>query len=289
MDSGQDAIEAFQKALLQAQGDSESNHIQNDILDGDLDSHIVFSGSVSSVTSNSNQSNSLSRFKKKAPLPSWALFMMGLIVLPIATGVISAVLVESGNISNEYWANYGLNDGQVTIQDETYNVHEFDLGWRFDAEYPSEGYWDLVVEGIVGNNGGYSDATINGDGDGPHTRFDSFEIDGDTWYKMDMNHCSLGLDRCGNIFIKFDGNTVDVAGESMEAPIYVGYLSEAFEGTGAVTEFLGFVIWPISIIGGIIWGYKTDRKPFAYGVMTAGCLTLLPFVGLFLLLILFGF
>jgi hypothetical protein len=36
--------------------------------------------------------------------------------------------------------------------------------------------------------------------------------------------------------------------------------------------FFGLIIWPISIIGGIIWGFKTNRKPFAYGILSASLL-----------------
>ena len=27
-------------------------------------------------------------------------------------------------------------------------------------------------------------------------------------------------------------------------------------------------LWPVTIIAGIIWGYATGRRPFAYGLMS---------------------
>ena len=95
------------------------------------------------------------------------------------------------------------------------------------------------------------------------------------------------------VYIKLDGDEVDIATKNSEAPRWVGYYGwedDEFDATRDIIETLAFVIWPISFIGGIIWGFATDKKPFAYGIMAAGVLSIvLPFVGFFLLLILFGF
>jgi len=45
------------------------------------------------------------------------------------------------------------------------------------------------------------------------------------------------------------------------------------ELTSALTCF----IWPVVMIGGIIWGFATKRRSFAYGIMSAFILALAAF------------
>ena len=53
------------------------------------------------------------------------------------------------------------------------------------------------------------------------------------------------------------------------------YFSQNYpnELTSALTCF----IWPVVMIGGIIWGFATKRRSFAYGIMSAFVLALAAF------------
>ncbi|MBJ29248.1 MAG: hypothetical protein CMB61_04230 [Euryarchaeota archaeon] len=42
----------------------------------------------------------------------------------------------------------------------------------------------------------------------------------------------------------------------------------------------GFLIWPISFIGGIVWGFSRGNKYFAYGIITVASILLLLFLAL---------
>lgn len=373
MDSDSDAIEAFQKALLEAQDNSGSNQILNDISDGFSNSPQVFSGSVSPDDSTSTQSNSsfltVNEEKENSSLPPWALFMMGMIVLPIITGLISFTLIGTVEFTDD-WGEYSTGDAifneNVTIQDEIYYVHEFHLGDGFGDELAgNHGEWEIFAEGQLGNDTLISSAIIRGGDDVPNADM-AEDDDGNLWYKMEIGwtsggirwtsyyggycewegndledddvrwwckyevddeewydwwyycehhdsdwHCTDDFDQreahkdsaeenmwaeSGEdaiVYIKLDGDEVDIATKNSEAPRWVGYYGwedGESDATRDIIETLAFVIWPISFIGGIIWGFATDKKPFAYGIMAAGVLSIvLPFVGFFLLLILFGF
>ena len=375
VDSDSDAIEVFQKALLEAQDNSESNQILNDISDGFSNSPQVFSGSVSPDDSTSTQSNSsfltVNEEKENSSLPPWALFMMGMIVLPIITGLISFTLIGTVEFTDD-WGEYSTGDaiskGNITIQDEIYYYHGFHLGDGFGDELEGNpGEWEIFAEGQLGNDTLISSAIIRGDGD--VTNADMAEDDdGNLWSKMEIGwtshdfamwtsyyggycewegndlqdddvrwwckyevddeewddwwyycehhdsdwHCTddfdqrqahkdsaeenmwaeSGEDTIVYIYLYAD-DEVFIATKNSEAPRWVGYYSweiDESDTTRDIIETLAFVIWPISFIGGIIWGFATDKKPFAYGIMAAGVLSIvLPFVGFFLLLILFGF
>ena len=281
MDSNQDAIEAFQEALLQAQNNVESEKDPSDPVDGDSDSQIVFSGNVSSDSAIGAQSNLLSELEKTRTLPSWALFLSGLLVLPLLSGIISSILIEvTDGSGQEYFTHDGwTREPNITIQNESYAVREYYLGSGFEQEFPSNS-WDIVVEGDIGFAVGGS-AILWGNYEGPESRHQEIVIDGEVWYQMHVEDCH-SCSRCWsaeegcdcrscndvNVVIKIDGPAVDIATNSSNGADFVGYWSGANAGFFAL-EILGFLIMPISFIGGIIWGFKTDRKPFAYGIISA--------------------
>ena len=100
MDSNQDAIEAFQKALLQAQNDSEPKQTPAyAAAEGNSDGELMFSGSVSPDTSTPTQSNpalfTVYEEKEVSSNQFWGLFLMGLIVLPAITWITSCLLYTS--------------------------------------------------------------------------------------------------------------------------------------------------------------------------------------------------
>ena len=281
MDSNQDAIEVFQKALLQAQNNAESKQEPSDTVDENSDSQIVFSGKVSSDSATGPQLNPFSGIEKNRTLPSWALFLSGLLVLPLFAGIVSSILIEVSHSSGqEYFSHDGwTREPSITIQNETYSVREYHLGNGFEEEYPGNS-WDIVVEGDLGFAVGGT-AILWGNYQGPESQHQVFEIDGDTWYQMHVENCN-SCSRCWsaeegcdcsscndvNVFIKIDGEAVDIATNSSNGADFVGYWSGGNVGIFAL-EIIGFLIMPISFIGGIIWGFKTDRKPFAYGIISA--------------------
>jgi hypothetical protein len=281
VDSNQDAIEVFQKALLQAQNNAESKQEPSDTVDENLDSQVVFSGKVSSDSATGAQLNPFPGIGKKRTLPSWALFLSGLLVLPLFSGIVSSILIEVSHSSGqEYFSHDGwTREPNITIQNETYSVREYHLGIGFEEEYPGNS-WDIVVEGDLGFAVG-GNAILWGNYQGPESQHQAFEIDGETWYQMHVENCR-SCSRCWsaekgcdcsscndvNVFIKIDGAAVDIATNSSNGADFVGYWSG---GNGEIfaLEIIGFLIVPISFIGGIIWGFKTDRKPFAYGIISA--------------------
>ena len=301
MNPDQDAIEAFQKALLQAQNNPEPKQTPAyESLEGNSDGELVFSGSVSPDTTTVTQSNpalfTVYDEKEGESNQFWGLFLMGMIGLPIITGFISIILIsgiEDPYQSNEYWSSNASIGGNVTIQDETYYVYEFNLGPEFESNHPPEGdsIWNIYVSDIRSGtliNESYP-AHISGNSWGPYLFMHQENIvDGDIWYEMNYNEMSNE-----SAFIKFDRQEVNIATKSPYTPESVEYWAQEEVELGTNSEIYGFlssIIWPISIIGGLIWGFKTDRKPFAYGIMTAGLLAIvLPFAALLLIIMVYGY
>ena len=52
-----------------------------------------------------------------------------------------------------------------------------------------------------------------------------------------------------------------------------------------ILVLFGFLIWPVSFIGGIIWGFTRGNKYFAYGLVTIALILLLLFLALIALII----
>jgi len=312
VDSDKDVMEAFQKALEQAQNKPEPKQTPAyEAAEENSDGGLMFSGSVSPDTTMSTQSNpalfTVYDEKEESSNQSLGLFLAGMIVLPIITGIIS-VSIEAGSEEPYQWHDYWSHDASigenVTIQDEIYYVYEFNLGPGFESNYPPEGhsYWDIEVRGILGGNHsfegngnpsfGYQMASISGSSGGPYLYLhQQYYVDGNIWYEMNYNEESND-----SVLINIDRQEVHIATKSLYEPESVHYWgqqeweSPEMERNNEIYDFLSLIIWPISIIGGIIWGFKTDRKPFAYGIMTAGLLAIvLPFVVLLLVIMLFGY
>ena len=294
VDTDQDAIEAFQKALIQAQNNPESKQDRTVTMETDSDSQATFIGNVSSDSTSDAQSNSLSDAENRT-LPSWALFLMGLLVLPIFTGIISFnLLMDAEDSGLTYEAYNPTSKPSITIQNETYYVHEFNLGYGFNQHYPPDcesDCWEMIV--VVNNRIDGTNGVIWGNRDGPsYNRFEKFAENGNVWHSMYVVNCDEmvqeGMDCDDDILIniKTDESTINVATEYSEAPIYFEYWADDMASErGQYLFFFGLIIWPISIIGGIIWGFKTNRKPFAYGILSAGLLVVGgPFFGVIYLL-----
>ena len=139
MDSDQDAIEAFQKALSQAQNDSEPKQTPAyAAAEGNSDGELMFSGSVSPDTSTPTQSNpalfTVYEEKEVSSNQFWGLFLMGLIVLPGITWITSIAIIENSEDRLYYESNWPIYTDNVTIGEEIYYVHEFHLGDGFSNE-----------------------------------------------------------------------------------------------------------------------------------------------------------
>ena len=222
----------------------------------------------------------------KVTLPSWALFLLGLLVFPIFTGIISSSLLFLADDSDLIYESYDTTPKpSITIQDDVYYVHEFNLENGFNQHYPpncDSGCWEMIV--VVNNGADEIDGVIWGNRDGPlHNSFEKFTENGNVWHNMYVGNCHETLqediDCVILINIKPDENTVNVAIKHSGAPIYLDYWADDMATErGQYLFFFALAIWPISVIGGIIWGLKTDKKPLAYGILSAGLLIVWPWL-----------
>ena len=193
MDSDQDAIEAFQKALSQAQNDSEPKQTPAyAAAEGNSDGELMFSGSVSPDTSTPTQSNpalfTVYEEKEVSSNQFWGLFLMGLIVLPAITWITSITIIESSEYEDGlyYESNRPIYTDNVTIGEEIYYVHEFHLGDGFSNELEGNlGVWAITVEGIVGNETVAGRGVIRGFNDAAETDL-GMDDEGNLWHKMDF-------------------------------------------------------------------------------------------------------
>lgn len=69
--------------------------------------------------------------------------------------------------------------------------------------------------------------------------------------------------------------------------IYAIFMLTSFDILGGpdILILFGILIWPVSFIGGIIWGFTRGNKYFAYGVITIALILLLLFLALIALII----
>ena len=86
---------------------------------------------------------------------------------------------------------------------------------------------------------------------------------------------AYGDDGSLTVYLQVEGNTIRVASpQNLNGPNYVNYYAYEDEPIFNL-ESVSLMVWPMSVIAGLVWGFATDRRGFSYGVMIWGSVILL--------------
>ena len=194
-------------------------------------------------------------------------FLTGLIVIPVLLGGVSAFLgsmTETDGYGEEYSGNPVVT-GNVTIDDRTFETYAFSVSPDFHHDFDDPSWWDLTTSG----EGWYSwtDSYDFGDSD-----LQTVDSQGSQWQTMRTTSWDNPQD-LPEIYVRVDSDFVHVAFNPNECslcdqPEYFSYYSEDYPANEDAIALVMCLLWPVTIIGGIIWGYATSRRPFAHGLMS---------------------
>ena len=185
---------------------------------------------------------------------------------------------DSDFFNEEYSKNPPERSEDIIFEDEYFEVYIFTISSRFADIFAEQNYWDLNIESRLTDSyewGSY----ISGNDE----YIDQNSITDDTgmiWYNTDI-HDNPPEETVA--YVRIIEDTVHVAIKSdTPRPTYVHYYFEGNNGFGdSDTLFWGTcMIWPITIIVGTIWGFRTNKKPLAYGILTWGIMAIIV-MGLF--------
>ena len=269
------------------EGDKEEKNLPSDqpssiFIGGPAKAENILSGSI-----NKNKENKNIRFwgnnniEETPQTPSWAWFLIGLILIPIILSIISILVLtisDSDFFNEEYSKNPPERSEDIIFEDEYFEVYIFTISSRFADIFAEQNYWDLNIESRLTDSyewGSY----ISGNDE----YIDQNSITDDTgmiWYNTDI-HDNPPEETVA--YVRIIEDTVHVAIKSdTPRPTYVHYYFEGNDEAGdSDTLFWGTcIIWPITIILGTIWGFRTNRKPLAYGILTWGIVAIIV-MGLF--------
>ena len=288
MGSDKEASKAFQEALLHARENIESKQNSIDNVERDSDRPVELTENIPSDETSSSKLTASSNIERGDSFPSSALFLIGLL-LPIITGIIiSSIVFQSSRTSSTFHQPVYTpeNEQPIVLNNETYMAYEVTMTGGFSDDYPPDCHqncWEFFVE--VRTDLGFVGKAIFGYSVGPSLNsFDPVIENGDAWYLMDLRNCEgyvPEFDCDDEIYIKINTDgTVNIA-TNYGIPTFMEYVSVGSwdYDMDPHLQNLGLGMWPILMIAGIIWAYKTDRKPFAYGIITAGVLFItIPFV-----------
>ena len=200
-------------------------------------------------------------------------FVVGLIVLPIAVGIISASLAFISDLQNEDENYEPQKREDIQLGGETLSLNEFTMPSNFNSYYGTHDYWDLNIESTSNNENWY--AGIYGDmdeGGGDFGYGTELDDSGSTWTITN----AYGGDGNLTVYLQVEGNTIRVASpQNLNDPNYVNYYSYDNDDTIFNLESVSLILWPVSVIAGVVWGFATNRRGFSYGVMIWGSVVLL--------------
>ncbi len=287
MGSDKEASKAFEEALLHAQKNIESKQNSIDNVEGDFGRPVELTENISSDETSSSKLTSSSNIKRGDPLPTSPLFLMGLL-LPIITAAVMISFISQTHADSVlhgpvYTPKY---DANVVLNNVTYDVYEVTMSGGFSDHYPPDCHqncWEFLVEVYTAE--GDVEGTIWGYSVGPSLNsFEPYIENGNTWYMMDLRYCEgyvPEFDCDDDMFIKINTDgTVNIA-TNFGLPTFIeySYISLDYHSNLLLRE-LSLTFWPISIVAGIIWGLKTDRKKLAYGLITGASLCIaIPVLG----------
>ena len=212
-------------------------------------------------------------------------FLTGLIVVPVLLGGISTFLgsmTETGEYDEEYSASPVVT-GSVTIDDRTFETYRFGVSPDFHYDFDDPSFWSI---GISGDNwDSWLDSYDFGDSD-----LQAVDSQGSQWQSMWTYTWSSEFSNTPEIYIRVESNFVHVAFNLNECsecgqPEYFSYYSDDYPENQDVIAMVMCLLWPVAIIAGVVWGYATGRKPFAYGLMSFCALVAIGVILLFGLLV----
>jgi len=212
-------------------------------------------------------------------------FLTGLIVVPVLLGGISTFLgsmTETGGYDEEYSQN-PVVIGSVTIDDRTFETYGFGVSPDFQYDFDDPSFWSIGIGGY--NWSSWLDSYDFGDSD-----LQAVDSQGSQWQSMWTYTWSSEFSNAPEIYIRVESDFVYVAFNLNECsecgqPEYFSYYSEDGQGTQDVIAMVMCLLWPVTIIAGVVWGYATGRKPFAYGLMSFCALVAVGVMLLFGLLV----
>ena len=222
---------------------------------------------VSEIGQNSVWGNADQQDSTRSSSIIW--FLTGLILVPVLLGGATSflsIMVETGGYDEKYSGNPVVIDN-VTIDDRTFETYGFSVAPLFHHDFDDHSWWDLSIQG----EGWYS-WTNSYEFDDPGLQ--TVDNRGSQWQTMQASSWGSGNPPpLPEIYIRVDSDFVHVAFNPNDCsicgqPEYLSYYSEDYPENEELIVTATCLLWPVTIIGGIIWGYATGRRPFAYGLMS---------------------
>tara|TARA_B100000579_G_scaffold59410_1_gene42795 strand:- start:170 stop:1021 length:852 start_codon:yes stop_codon:yes gene_type:complete len=212
-------------------------------------------------------------------------FLTGLIVVPVLLGGISTFLgsmTETGEYDEEY-SSSPVVTGSVTIDDRTFETYRFGVSPDFHYDFDDPSFWSIGIDGWNWNS--QIDSYEFGD-----PALQALDSQGSQWQSMWTYTWSSEFSNTPEIYIRVESNFVHVAFNLNECsecgqPEYFSYYSDDYPENQDVIAMVMCLLWPVAIIAGVVWGYATGRKPFAYGLMSFCALAAVGVMLLFGLLV----
>ncbi|MEC8362768.1 MAG: hypothetical protein VYD89_02740 [Candidatus Thermoplasmatota archaeon] len=204
--------------------------------------------------------------EQKSSVPRIAWFLFGMIGLPFVLLSISEFTPQPNYDFNDYELVSNEKTEYTIVEGDNLTVYSFGVPSNFQSSYDGYDFWEIWADSPSWW------MTINSD----TGQFASFEADdgGYTWFEPSYVEF-FGEEDDGTILWTLDESGLLIATNTDVEFLSAYYFSQNHQNelTSALTCF----IWPVVMIGGIIWGFATKRRSFAYGIMSAFVLALAAF------------
>jgi hypothetical protein len=191
-------------------------------------------------------------------------------------------MTETDGYDEEYSQN-PVVIGSVTIDDRTFETYGFSVSPDFQYDFDDPSFWTITIGGD--NWSSWLDSYDFGD-----SELQAVDSQGSQWQSMWTDIWYSEFSNPPEIYIRVESDFVHVAFNLNECsecgqPEYFSYYSDFNSGNEDAIAMVMCLLWPVTIIAGMVWGFATGRKPFAYGLMSFCALVAVGVMLLFGLLV----
>lgn len=205
----------------------------------------------------------------ESSVPKVAWFFFGLIGVPLVLFSISLFTPQPDYGYNSYEFARNDNIEHTIVEGDNLTVVSFSTSSDFESEYDGYDFWEIWADSPTWVASIHSDSG----------QFASFQADDGRYTWFEPSWVEFFEEDDGTILWTLDESRLLIATNTDVEFLSAYYYSEDYPNELAST--LTCFMWPVVMVGGIIWGFATKRRSFAYGIMSAFVLAL---AGFFLLI-----
>lgn len=185
-------------------------------------------------------------------------FLVGIIGMPVVLFSISSALPSPDYNWSSFDSDTYEDIGEIRIDGEVLNLYSLNTQPAFEYAHDDYDYWQVNVD----SPNWYGE--MSSDEPSYCCLFD--ENEEYTWFEPAFVYFFSDEFEGTTVLWSFDQDRMLIATEAEVDYLFLSHYGEDYGSE--VLPILTCLMWPLVAVGGIVWGFMTKRRAFAYGIIS---------------------